>query len=216
MNIAHKIAIAAFASLILLAPAKAAPFLIFFPSADELLEGDTMSIDVMMAPTVGQTVGAFEIDLTWSLGSLQFQSLEFGGFLGGDVCDFCSFHDHSLLASNQLIAVEVSFLFEHELEEFQIGDEFRLFSIDYLVVSAGSSVIELTSTLISGDGLSYLLNEEMASFSFNVLPRDGFPVAVPEPSSLALSIPVLLAWSWRRRKSSAHQTSGCRGNQLHS
>jgi hypothetical protein len=181
-------------AVVLLAGALAAPpagaiSLSLIPSVIEAAVGDGFDLDVVVSG-VPPTVSAYDLDLSFDSALLDFDSLDFGTFLGGPVDSI-----QSLVPGAGLVDfAETTLLSPSELAALQTSS-FSLARLHFTVLAEGTSSIGVPQTLVvGGDGQRLEVNVAGA--------RVTGTAVIPEPGAAALFAlgAALVGGSLRRRR----------------
>ncbi|NGP53593.1 cohesin domain-containing protein [Thioalkalivibrio sp. XN8] len=158
------------------------------PDATEGFVGDEFIVDVVIDP-VGELVGVFDIDVLFDPGILAFSGVVFDIFLDGPGDSIQEVE----LGSGVVSVFELSWsgLFNQD------GAPFRLFSLAFTALAAGSAQVGL-DVIELGDFFGDPLIAETAGTRIDIRPRD--PAAVPEPGALGLLAVSLFLLSVSRRR----------------
>jgi hypothetical protein len=161
----------------------------FVPSSIDTAVGSEISFDVVVSDLGGESVGSYDLDLSFDGSKLAFTSFDFGAFLGGTAASLQS----AGAAGGVLDAAEVSLLLPAELDALQ-GDSFALGTVRFAVLAEGTSDVNVTQAIV-GNGVGRPLQVgSVGSVRVNAGP------AIPEPSAFALFGIGLTAVAWRSRR----------------
>ena len=153
------------------------------PPSETVIEGETFSLDLnILGLTEGgpDTLGAFELDITFDPDILGFDSVMFEGLLGNFVSGEAIIGVDS--STSGLVELdEVSLLFDSELDAIQ-PSTFTLATLNFDANSGGSSAIQLENVVLSDAFGIVLPVSNTSNGQLNVVS----PAPIPEPSSLLL------------------------------
>jgi hypothetical protein len=170
-----KLLFSALGALLLAAAPAGALSVSFLPSSVDAGVGGEIAFDVVVSGLGGESVGSYDLDLSFDAARLAFDSFEFGDLLGGPVGSIQS----SGAAGGIVDLAEVSLLLPAQLDALQ-GDPVVLGTARFAVVAGGASSVTVSQAIV-GNGVGRRLNVT----STGSVRVNGGP-AIPEPGALAL------------------------------
>lgn len=163
----------------------------FTPSTQTVELGDNAWVDLVISDFASdESLGDFDIDLSFDASILSLDSVVFGDQLG------VSWQDSFDFGGGSFNIYELSFEDAATLESDQ-ADSFTLASFSFNTLSTGISDLFVDWVWALGDQYGDPLDYELASGSIEVIDRK---VDVPEPGTLFLLGPALLALGAVRRQ----------------
>jgi hypothetical protein len=163
-------------SMLSVGTVNAAPILSFDPAAATATRGQSLSIDVLVDPD-GEMIGGYALTLTFDPAILRFQALDFGSALGGPEDSIQDVIDNGIT----LDVAEVSLL--EPLP--QNGNPFRLFTLRFLALTVGDSLLSFSDTQLT-DALGLALPASVMTGLVRVEPS---PTGVSTP---LISLPLMM------------------------
>lgn len=154
-------------------------------SVGDVISADIVISDIELDPTFQKIVGDFEFMLNFDETIIEFVSAVFGDKLDVDPDPFWA-SDKSISALLSSIHLsEISYALASDLFVAQNGlASFVLASVDFNVIGAGASAINLSDVAIGDDlGASFVSVATMSQAYSAVNPN---PVGVPEPGTILL------------------------------
>ena len=115
------------------------------PASQTIFTGDTATVDVKISDLgdlAPDSLGAFDLDITYDDSIVTFASIDFGTHLG-DPSFFEAFTIVGTTAAGVVDFAEVSLLFDFELDALQ-PSSFTLATLTFTGKSEGSSLLEVT------------------------------------------------------------------------
>jgi hypothetical protein len=165
----------ALGALLLAAAPAGAISISFLPASVNAGVGGEISFDVVVSGLGGESVGSYDLDLSFDGSKLAFTSFEFGALLGGPAASLQS----ASAAGGIADLAEVSLLLPAELDALQ-GDPVVLGTARFAVTETGASTVTVSQAIV-GDGAGRPLRvTSTGSVRVNAGP------AIPEPGAFAL------------------------------
>ncbi|MCI0506747.1 MAG: cohesin domain-containing protein [Gammaproteobacteria bacterium] len=153
----------------------------FVPANQTVQLGDQATVDVMVTGLVEQYVGTYDFNVSWDASLLSLTNVDFDIYLDSPF----SFQSVDASTAGSVNVAELSFdgLFNQDG-----SSDFRLFSLTFDTLDAGTSLLNFTGniggdpTAFLGDAFGSLLQTDAGLGSITIERTAG----VPEPSSLLL------------------------------
>jgi hypothetical protein len=165
----------ALGALLLVAAPAGAISVSFLPSSVDAGVGGEISFDVVVGGLGGESVGSYDLDLSFDASKLAFDSFEFGDLLGGAVGSIQS----AGAAGGVVDLAEVSLLLPAQLDALQ-GDPVVLGKAKFAVVAGGASNVTVSQAIV-GNGVG----RRLTVTSTGTVRVNAGP-AVPEPGAFLL------------------------------
>ncbi len=186
--------VAAFAALVIAAPARAIT-ISFVPSSTTVDVGDPIDIDVLVSDLGIEIVSAYDLDVDYDSTIVTATGVTFTPFLGGPLDAM----EVAILNPGFIDFFAVSFLSDDELAALQ-GGPFVLATLSFVAISPGTTSLIFDPIKFPGidvkgrDGARLAVNAEEGEINVREQTR------IPEPSTLWLGLVGLLAARELRRR----------------
>ncbi len=164
----------------------------FQPTATTLAIGGSTAVDVIATRGVGEIVSAFDFDLKYDPSIIRATAVSFGNFLG-DLNNFEAITDSKLATAGLADFAEVSLLTDLGLANLQSATQFRLATVSFDALAAGTSVLEMINYGVGGNDIKGANNVVLSPIlEKGSIAVTGPTTTAPEPSTfILLSIGVL-------------------------